>query len=210
MTRQREDDLEVSKKLEEFERSMIMHEQNKQLQLSKASQRAESHISHVMEKLERIKTQNPEEDKDYTELAKMFKKKLDAAKNRDRQLKHMVNKKSNALRNQQEHVRLLIQSENRKNNDKQKYLMQRIKQKNNMAIEKDKFNEEQLQQRKEIQRLRRENQLYNLKREQMMSQDYKRRLIEKLQEKAIKGERIKDRIKTAATSTVGFLNMTVV
>jgi len=209
VTRQKEDDEEVKRKLEEFERSMISHEQNKQTQLKSAQQRAESHIQHVMEKLDQIKHRQPEDEMDYNELAKTFKKKIEAVKNRDRNLKHLRSKQSQALRNHQEQAKLMLQNKNKDNNDRTRYIIQRMKQRDIMLREKDKLREQMLMQRKEIQRLRRENHLYNIRREQMMSQDYKKRLMDKLQEKAIKADRVKERSKTAATATHSFLNMTV-
>lgn len=104
---------------------------------------------------------------------------------------------------------MALQSENRKYSEKTKYIMKRIQQKDSMLKEKDKIRNQIMMQRKEIQKLRKENQLYNLKREKMMSQDYKKRLMDKIEEKNTKADKIKERSKTAATSTHGFLNMTV-
>jgi hypothetical protein len=208
VTRKKQEDEEVESKLREFDRSMEVRKINKENGLMSISKKAESHMNKVMDRLDQIKSKNPEDEMDYNELAKTFKKKIDAAKNRDRQLKHMASKKSSTLREQQQRAKMLLQSENRKNVDRQKYIMQRLRQKESMLKDKDKMTEEQFMQRKEIQRLRRENQLFNFQREKMLSQDYKKRLMDKLQDKAFKAEKIKERSKTAA-STSGFLNMTV-
>jgi hypothetical protein len=67
--------------------------------------------------------------------------------------------------------------------------------------------ENEILQRQELHRLRRENQIFNFKREQAIKNDYKAQLIEKLMEKADKANKAKERSKTAAVPSM--LNMTM-
>lgn len=80
---------EVKKRLEDFEKFMVKREQNKLNKLEAIKGNAKKHIDRVMEKLEEIKQRDPEEEKDYNELAKKFKRKLDAQKHRQYNLKNM-------------------------------------------------------------------------------------------------------------------------
>ena len=109
-----------------------------------------------------------------------------------------------------DHYNFIVQKLQKTENERQKYILQRLRQKDAMLKEKGKMNDERIQEIKEIQRLKRENQMFNLKREQLLSQDYKKRLIDKIEEKNQKVTNIrKERTNTAATTTSGFLNMTV-
>lgn len=87
MTRKKEDDDEVKRKLEDFDRKMKYHTDNKNKCLLQVSQRAEDHIKTVMSRLDVTKNKDPEEDKDYTELAEKFKKKIKCIKKRDEDIK---------------------------------------------------------------------------------------------------------------------------
>ena len=83
----KEDDDEVIKKLEDFDRKMKFHAENKNKWLLMVSQRAEDHIKDVMSRLDVTKNKDPEEDKDYTELAEKFKKKIRSIKRREDEIK---------------------------------------------------------------------------------------------------------------------------
>lgn len=85
--------------------------------------------------------------------------------------------------------------------------MKRARERDELLKQKRRALESEVQQRQEIHRLKRENQVYNWKREQAMNNDYKALLIDKLKEKAQKAERAKERSKTAAVPSM--LNMTV-
>ena len=210
VVRRKQDDEEVEAKLRKFEQSMEIRAKNKEENLDDIKKKAKNHMDQVMTKLDSVKNKSPEEEMDYNELAKTFKKKLEASKNRHNHLKHMVSKKSQALKIQQDHARNLIQSETRQTHERQKKILQRLRQKDAMLKEKAKMNDERIQEIREIQRLKRENQMFNLKREQLLSQDYKRKLINKIEEKNQKVSSIKkERSNTAAITTSAFLNMTV-
>lgn len=92
--------------------------------------------------------------------------------------------------------------------EKNKYLIQKDQERSNIVKQKRRAIEQELIQRREIKRLKRENQLYNMNRELAIKNDYKNQLIEKLKEKAQKADRANERIKTAATYSA--LNMTVI
>ena len=66
---------------------MKYHADNKNKCLLIVSQRAEDHIKDVMSRLDMTKNKDPEEDKDYTELAEKFKKKIKCIKKKDEELK---------------------------------------------------------------------------------------------------------------------------
>lgn len=74
MSRKKDDDDEVFRKLVEFDIKMNSHIDNKKKWLVSVSKRAEDHVKVVMNKLDLIKHKDPEEDKDYTQLAKKFQK----------------------------------------------------------------------------------------------------------------------------------------
>lgn len=104
-------------------------------------------------------------------------------------------------------AKAMIQNKNREINDQSKKYMQELKGKEKALKQKKKALELEKLQRQEIHRLKRERQLEKYQREKAINQDFKQRLMEKLEEKAHKANRVKERSKTAAAT--GMLNLTM-
>ena len=82
-----------------------------------------------------------------------------------------------------------------------------MKDKEKQINQRKKDRDSGIMQRQELHRLRRQNQLYNYKREQAIKNDYKSQLMDKLKEKAKQADQAKQRSKTVAGHSM--LNMTM-
>lgn len=210
LTRQRDEDEEVSKALEEFERNMNIHTQNKQNRLRSTAQRAEDHINLVMQKLEDKKhhTAFDEGDVDFRiKLEKSLRRQIECNKERDRLLKYKKRSKNEKIQQELEKAKMNLRQKDKELADRNKYILRRVRDRDNLLRQKRKAFESEVLQRQEIHRLRRENQVYNYMREQAMKNDYKKQLIDKLKEKSQKADKIRERSKTANTHSL--LNMTM-
>jgi hypothetical protein len=200
MTKKREEDDEVNSALEKFERTMIQRSINKENTLKSVKQKAEEHIKFVMSKLDHFKNNNDmteEEVKGRLNLEKSLRRKLDCTKERERTLKYKKRDKFEKIRQEQERAQIILQQNEKELAERNKNIMKRVKERDRVLSQKRKHLDSETMQRREIQRLRRENQLYNFKREQALIYDYKSQLIDKLTEKASKAQRAKERSKTA-------------
>ena len=92
--------------------------------------------------------------------------------------------------------------------ERNRLIMRRVREKNLSMTENKKALETEHELKKEMQRLRRENQMYNFKREQAMKNDYKAQLMEELLMKKQRGEKAKERSKTAGIPSA--LNLTAI
>lgn len=183
LTRTKEHNDEVRIKLEDFDRKMVASTTQKQNKMKEVSKFATEHVKHVMDKLDVIKNKNPEEEMDYTLLASKFQKKINCAKKRDETLRRRKKEYFEKTRDEQFRVQSLLQTRNKELAERNKHLIQKVKDKDMVAKKKNKAMEQDMMIRHEINRLKRENQLYNMKREQAIIGDYKKQLIKKLKEK---------------------------
>ena len=209
LTRKREEDAEVSRALEKFEKSMTKHAELKEYKLKEAQRKAEEHISYVMSKLEKVKNKgemSEEEVKFRMNMEKSIKRKLDVNKERERLLKFKKRDKYEKLRQEQEKAKMILKQNEREMHERNKYIMKRVKERDHVISEKRKMLDTEAMQRREQQRLRRENQMFNYKREIAIKNDYKAQLMDKIMEKAQKAQRAKERSKTAGVPSA--LNLT--
>lgn len=209
MTRKKEEDQEVSKALEDFERNMTQHQQNKQHILKKTAEKAQKHIEYVNFKCSSNKHQKDflENDVDFRiKLEKSLKRQIDHIKQREKELKYFSRQKHEKIEKNLENARLNLKQRDRDLLERNKKIMKWVNEKDNIIKQRKKLLEHEVVQKHEIQKLKREHQMFNFRREQAMMKDYKLALMEKLQEKAKKANMAKERSKTAGS----MLNMTMI
>jgi len=190
---------------------MTKKEKNKVKIVQEKSQRAEKHVNLVMERLHKIKNKGhmcEENVKFRVDFDKSFTKKAEVTKERERILKYRKRGTNEKIRQEQERAKMVIRQNEKDLAERNKIIMRCLREKNISIVENKKALQTENDMKKEMQKLRRENQLFNFQREQAMKNDYKAQLIEQLLEKQQRGERIKERSKTAGISNV--MNLTAI
>lgn len=176
MTRKKEEDVEVNTALTKFEKTMMQCSLNKENVLKEKAHRAEEHIKIVMTKLDQMKNKSEmseDEIKFRLNLEKSLKRKVDCTKERERTLKYKKRDKFEKIRQEQERAKMIMLQNDKELAERNKKIMKRVKERDRVLSQKRKFLDSEVMQRRELQRLRRENQLYNFKREQALIYDYK-------------------------------------
>lgn len=222
MTRKKEEDEEVDKALEQFEKKMIKHEQNKFNFLSSKTYSKnfdlgnKVRVNSVTRKGEkspqnlkgdnlnltspiRVKTKEQIEEEELQFRLRIEKSVKNQQLHKENREKHLLDmKRTQHQRLQREHERFMMNMRQREVEVKQKNkdIMKRIQDKNRPLSFK-RVHDSDLEVKKENQRLRRENQLLNYRREVAMKDTYKSQLIDQLIEKKERADKAKERSKTA-------------